>query len=80
MFTKQEAQKKILDKIEKMVDCWNSGNLAECQKHYEYILGFCDSAKYDFTETLNSGLHKLMLKCVGIQDTQKYVKYINGVI
>ena len=77
--TKQEQQEKILNKIEAMVDAWASGNVKESQKNYEYIMGFCESAKYDFTETLNSGLHKLMQNCVGIQDTMKYVNYINGV-
>lgn len=76
---KKEQQQKILGKIEAMVDAWNCGNVKEAQKNYEYIMGFCESAKYDFNETLNSGLHKLMQNCVGIQDTMKYVNYINGV-
>ena len=76
---KQEQQQKILDKIEAMVDAWACGNVKESQKAYEYIIGFCESANYDFTETLNAGLHKLMQKCVGVQDTMKYVNYINGV-
>lgn len=76
---KQEKQQKILSKIEAMVDAWASGDIKECQNNYEFIMGFCESAKYDFNETLNQGLHKLMKNCVGIQDTMKYVNYINGV-
>ena len=62
-----------------MVDAWTTGNIKESQKNYEYIMGFCESANYDFTETLNKGLSKLMQKCVGVQDTMKYVNYINGI-
>jgi hypothetical protein len=76
---KQEQQQLILNKIEAMVNNWAIGDVKESQKNYEYIIGFCESANYDFTETLNIGLHKLMQKCVGIQDTMKYVNYINGV-
>ena len=76
---RQEQQQKILNKIEAMVDAWAVGDIKEAQKNYKYIMGFCESANYDFTETLNKGLHKLMLNCVGIQDAMKYVNYINGV-
>ena len=60
------------------VNAWNSGDIKESQKHYEYILGWCESAGYDFSATLNGGLNRLIAKCVGIEDTKKYTQYLNG--
>ena len=77
--TKQEQQKKILSKIEAMVDAWNKGDVRASQGHYEYILGWCESAGYDFSATLNAGLDRLMAQCVGIEDTAKYTRYIKGI-
>ena len=41
---KQEQQQQILNKIEDMVNAWNSGDIKESQKHYDYILGWCETA------------------------------------
>ena len=76
---KQEQQVQILSKIEAMVNAWNSGDIKESQKQYEYILGWCESAGYDFSATINGGINRLMAKCVGIEDTKKYTQYISGI-
>lgn len=76
---KKEQQQKILGKIEAMVDAWNCGNVKDAQKNYEYVMGWCESAGYDFSATLNTGLDRLIAQCVGIEDTAKYTKYIKGI-
>lgn len=77
--TKQEQQAKILSKIEAMVEAWYNGDIKQSQKEYEYIRGFCESANYDFTKTIEDGIKKLLNRCVGVQDTLKYNNYLNGV-
>ena len=77
--SKQEQQAQILSKIEAMVGAWNSGDIKESQKHYEYILGWCESTGYDFSATINGGIDRLIAKCVGIEDTKKYTQYLSGV-
>jgi len=76
---KQEQQTNILGKIEAMVDAWNRGDTKESQGHYEYILGWCESAGYDFCGTMNGGIDRLIALCVGIEDTKKYTKYLKGI-
>ena len=75
---KQEQQEQILSKIDAMVHAWNNGDIKESQKHYDYVLGWCESAGYDFSATINGGINRLLAKCVGIEDTKKYTQYING--
>ena len=75
---KQKQQEQILSKIDAMVSAWNSGDIEESQKHYDYILGWCESAGYEFSATINGGINRLLAKCVGIEDTKKYTQYING--
>lgn len=76
---KKAQQDLILNKIEAMVDAWNKGDIKSSQRQYEYIMGWCESAGYDFSATINAGLDRLISKCVGIEDTAKYTKYIKGI-
>lgn len=79
MMDKQEKQVTILTKIEAMVDAWNQGDIAQSQKEYEYVMGWCESAGYDFGTTIKDGISLLQSRCVGVQDTAKYNRYLKGI-
>lgn len=75
-YTKQHQV--VIETVEHLVNAYQDNDVKKQQKYYDYLRGYCDGLNANFNNALDGALDILQKECLGIEDTKKYKKFIQG--